>query len=123
MDDLDPTQIAELRQRIENELAELEALSQASAEGSRPVELDQQSVGRISRMDAMQVQAMALASQKRRTARIDGLKAALRRLSDGRLSQGEYGYCASCDEPIAFGRLKADPMARLCLACARLGET
>ncbi|MCT8268178.1 MULTISPECIES: TraR/DksA family transcriptional regulator [Afifella] len=118
MDDFDPTQIAELRRRIEDELAELEALSEAGSEGSRPVELDQQSVGRISRMDAMQVQAMALASQKRRTARIDGLKAALRRLSDG-----EYGYCASCEEPIAFGRLKADPMARLCLACARLGET
>ena len=45
-------------------------LSAVSAEGRRPVELDQQSVGRLSRMDALQVQAMAMAVETRRRGRL-----------------------------------------------------
>ena len=106
--------IAELLNRIENELVELTELYSAHSSDSAPVTLDQQSVGRLSRMDAIQGQAMATATANRRAVRIEALKAALRRFEIG-----EYGFCASCDEPIAEGRLRADPTAYFCVACAR----
>jgi DnaK suppressor protein len=68
-------------------------------------------------MDALQGQAMAqetLRRQQRERVRID---AALRRLDDG-----GYGTCQECAEPIAAGRLEADPAATLCVACAEAAE-
>jgi len=108
---------ARFRARVDAELAELLAMSRSSAGERAPVELDQQSVGRLSRMDAMRVQAMAQAGERRRQARIVGLRAAL-----SRMDEGEFGFCESCGEPIPEGRLEVDPTARLCVACARLGE-
>ena len=105
---------ADLRARIEAELEELTELRSAHSADSAPVSLDQQSVGRVSRMDAMQRQAMAVASERRRKARIEALKGALRRIE-----LGDYGFCANCGEPIALGRLNADPTAVFCVSCAR----
>ena len=45
---------------------ELHGLINAANENARPVELDQSKVGRLSRMDAMQSQAMARETQRRR---------------------------------------------------------
>ena len=103
--------IEEFRRLVDAEITELEDLRQQSAEGRAPVALDQQSVGRLARMDAMQVQAMALAAERRRFARLDQLRTVLQRIDDG-----EFGWCEDCDEAIAEGRLKVDPTARLCVA-------
>ena len=81
------------------------------------VELDQTRVGRLSRMDALQGQAMAQASAGRREQALKRIEAALVRISDG-----SYGYCLNCDEPIALARLEADPAAPLCVACAERRE-
>jgi DnaK suppressor protein len=106
--------IARFRPQVEAELAELLAASQTSAEERGPVTLDQQSVGRLSRMDAMQVQAMAQEKERRRQARIAVLRGAL-----ARMESGEFGECAECGEPIAERRLEVDPTALLCVSCAR----
>ncbi len=108
---------ARFRPRLESELAELVAASRSSADDRAPVQLDQQSVGRLARMDAMQVQAMALASERRRQARIAALRAAL-----SRMEEGEFGSCERCGEPIPEGRLGLDPTARACVPCARGDE-
>ena len=84
-----------------------------SAESRDPVALDQQSVGRLSRMDAMQQQAMSKATEAARARDLLRVEAALRRLRDG-----EYGYCEECGEEIPDGRLKIDPMAERCVGCA-----
>ena len=68
-------------------------------------------------MDAMQLQAMALAAERRRADRINIVESAL-----GRIAAQEYGYCLSCDEPIAIRRLNADPAAARCLSCAGSDE-
>lgn len=88
------------------------AESEATADDRAPVTLDQQSVGRLSRMDAMAGQNMAAATERARKAQIVKIDAALRRLDDG-----DYGYCIDCDEPIAPKRLEADPTASLCITC------
>ncbi len=89
-------------------------MSAASAGERRPVELDQQSVGRLSRMDAMQIQAMAQALEARRQGRLQLIDAALRRLEDG-----DYGYCVNCGEKIPVGRLSIDPTISRCIDCAQ----
>ncbi|MEK9855548.1 MAG: TraR/DksA C4-type zinc finger protein [Rhodobiaceae bacterium] len=103
---------AGFRESILQEIDELRALSDASREGRAPVELDQQSVGRLSRMDAMQQQSMDVAREERRRQRLAVLAAALRRL-DG----GEYGYCLACGEDILPQRLEIDPAVTLCVSC------
>ena len=88
--------------------------AEARSGGDRaPVELDQTSVGRLSRVDAMQQQAMAAAQARRRAARMRALEAALRRLETD-----EFGWCEACGEPIPEGRLVIDPCATRCVACA-----
>jgi len=84
----------------------------SSEESAAVVELDQSKVGRLSRMDAMQAQAMAQASAQRREAMLRNIEAALTRIDDG-----DYGLCRDCDEPIHPKRLEFDPTALRCIEC------
>ena len=81
------------------------------------VELDQSKVGRLSRMDAMQAQAMAQAAVGRRKLQLQRIDGALQRLDDG-----EFGLCRTCDEPINPQRLMFDPAVLTCITCAELSE-
>jgi DnaK suppressor protein len=87
-------------------------------EGERDsVELDQARVGRLSRMDAMQSQAMTEAAERRREMELRRIAAALHRMEED-----SYGYCEHCGEPIAIKRLEIDPAAELCIRCASQAE-
>ncbi|MFN0263261.1 TraR/DksA family transcriptional regulator [Tepidamorphus sp. 3E244] len=105
------------RKALESRRAELLSLSRMAAGDNAPVALDQQSVGRLSRMDAMQRQAMSQEQERRRALELRRIDAALERLDEG-----EYGECDSCGEEISDKRLSVDPAAHLCIACARMGE-
>lgn len=83
----------------------------------RTVELDQSRVGRLSRMDALQGQAMSVAAKHRRQSELQRIAAALRRIDDD-----EYGYCEQCGGRIPAGRLEIDPAAELCVECAARAE-
>ena len=78
-----------------------------------PVELDQTSVGRLSRMDAMQAQAMQLETGRRREQELIRIDSALKRIETG-----GFGYCAICDEEIEEKRLLHDPTFPTCVGCA-----
>ena len=105
--------IGALRDRLLNLQADIEALVVSSTESRKPVELDQASVGRLTRMDAMQGQAMAVAVQRRRQDELLRIRAALRRIE-----KGEYGYCCVCGSEIAPARLTLDPAIPTCITCA-----
>ena len=109
--DLDATVV---RRALEQEQAELLDVSTSAKEVRQPVELDQQSVGRLSRMDAMQVQAMAQAVEARRRARLQSIEAALQRLESG-----DFGYCVECGDEISRKRLDIDPTTTRCIDCGR----
>ena len=97
-----------------------QALLQADETGEeaeKVVELDQTRVGRLSRMDAMQAQAMSLETGRRRRLDLVKTEAALRRLDEG-----EFGECLDCTEAINPNRLEADPTATLCISCAEAQE-
>jgi DnaK suppressor protein len=93
--------------------AQLEQESRSSADSRQAVELDQQSVGRLSRMDALQSQAMAQAQERKRRNDLTRIELAMRRLAEG-----DYGYCVECGEEISEKRLIIDPMAERCVGCA-----
>jgi len=91
--------------------------AEASEEATRTVELDQTRVGRLTRMDALQAQAMAKECERRRLTELGRIEAAL-----VRMDKDEYGYCLTCEEQISGGRLRVDPAATLCIACASRAE-
>ncbi len=105
---------AAVKERLLARLSELAGHGEDSQEDRQAVTLDQQSVGRLSRMDAMQRQAMAQATERRRGDEKRRIEATL-----ARIEEGEYGFCTECGEEIAPGRLEADPTVPLCLSCAR----
>ena len=86
-------------------------------QAEQTVELDQSSVGRLSRMDAMQAQAMSIETGRRRRSKLRQIAGALQRIE-----ADEYGYCQECGEDIASARLDFDPTAILCIRCASAKE-
>ncbi len=114
MSEPDQAELAGLfRARLLDEAADLERQSGETAAQRAPVELDQQAMGRLSRMDDIQSQEMAQAADRRRRQRGAMIAAALKRMD-----QDRYGDCLGCGEPIEPKRLEADPAAAQCLGCA-----
>jgi DnaK suppressor protein len=114
MADENSLDLADIRRRLEAERDSLKDLARDRAADQEPVTLDQQSVGRVSRMDAMQVQAMAQAVAERRDLRLRLIDAALTRLD-----KDTYGFCVDCGEDILAARLEADLTNPRCVDCAR----
>tara|TARA_B100001175_G_scaffold243534_1_gene209978 strand:- start:69 stop:407 length:339 start_codon:yes stop_codon:yes gene_type:complete len=106
--------VEQFRILIQQKVADLAAEDDLGHGAQRTVELDQQSVGRLSRMDSLQSQAMAQAQQRRRNSQKNALAAALHRLDEG-----EFGYCDDCGDAIAEARLKTNPALMHCISCAR----
>lgn len=102
------------RKSLDGRLAELEEAHASTEEDRAPVTLDQTTQGRLSRMDALQVQAMALETDRRREMEIKRVEAAL-----GRMDDDEFGYCISCGDEIEIKRLDNDPATPTCIGCAR----
>lgn len=111
---MDPATQNNFRARIGARIDDLAAQSAASQADRAAVALDQQSVGRLSRMDALQQQAMAKATEAWRQAEIAQLRAALARIDDG-----SFGYCVDCGEEIGAERLTRAPAVLKCMSCAR----
>jgi DnaK suppressor protein len=109
---LPPELLDAVRLDLETQLARLERSMATTAEAVRPVELDQQAVGRLSRMDALQNQHMSQNLKEREEARYGAIRAAL-----GRMAAGTYGTCTTCGEMLAPGRLLVMPEAAHCPRC------
>ena len=106
------------KKRLRELREEIEELSEVTEEARKPVELDQTAVGRLSRMDALQTQAMQLETERRRSIEIQRIDAALQRIAEG-----EFGYCVSCGIKIELKRLENDPTTPTCFDCAEMSET
>jgi len=113
--DIDPDRFkALLLQRRDHLLS----VAETGEEAAQPIELDQARMGRLSRMDALQGQAMSLETKRRRESALQRIAAALHRIEEG-----DYGYCLDCGEAISSRRLEVDPAAPLCIQCASKSET
>jgi DnaK suppressor protein len=105
------------KKRLADRLAEIIA-GQTGRKGDNPLELDQTKVGRLSRMDAVQQQAMAKAAARLTVLERQRIEAALKRIHSG-----EYGYCVLSGEEVAEGRLCFDPSVATCISCAKKTES
>jgi DnaK suppressor protein len=117
-DEEDVDLYADMLERLHSLRADLLTAAATGAGASQIVELDQARVGRLSRMDALQAQAMSQASDQRREMMLRKITAAV-----GRIENDSYGACQSCDEAISRKRLEFDPTALLCIDCASAAES
>ncbi len=113
MTDRSDIDLEALEARLKERRAELRRLEEVTEDSRRPVELDQTRVGRLTRMDALQDQAMSLETERRRQLELQRIEGAL-----ARIAEGDYGYCVSCGEEIAARRLALDPAVPICIDCA-----
>lgn len=111
---MNKTQISGYKKRLIELRGELTRLNQVTADSRKPVALDQTSVGRLSRMDAMQAQAMQLETGRRRELELQRIESAL-----VRIDTDDFGYCITCGEDIEDKRLAHDPTLPTCIACAK----
>ena len=114
---LDDEQLEHFRQQLLERQLLLQDLQATGESAAGVVELDQSSVGRLSRMDALQGQAMSRERQRRRQLELQQITAALHRIDEG-----DYGDCTSCGEAITLPRLEHDPAVPLCIVCASARE-
>ena len=109
---MNEAELEQNRQKLIRLRSELRELEESFREASEPVKLDQARVGRLSRMDAMQAQQMALEAARRRQDQLLKIEGALRRIESG-----EYGYCFVCGEEIDIRRFSVDPTTTRCMKC------
>ena len=109
---MDAERILYFRQRLETLSKEVNGALNASKDSANVVELDT-AIGRLSRMDAMQNQQMALELRRRQENQLLRIKNALKRMD-----QGRYGQCGKCKGPIAEERLEGSPDVVMCVQCA-----
>ena len=109
---MEEADIEQFRMTLLRQRTELQDLEESARDAAKPVELDQASVGRLSRMDAMQAQQMARETERRRRQQVARIEAALRRIESG-----DYGYCYVCGEEIDIRRLAVDPAITRCIKC------
>ena len=85
---MDDNIVDRYQQQLLSMQSELEAMAALASSSTDTVVLDQSRVGRLSRMDALQGQQMALESERRRKQQLVEIQAALRCIE-----QGDFGYC------------------------------
>ena len=117
MSEISAAQISIFRKTLIDNRELLKAAIEGETESSKTVELDQSTMGRLSRMDALQGQAM---TQETKLRHEEGLRNIISALS--RIESGDFGYCLKCDELISLARLEVNPAATLCINCASLAE-
>jgi DnaK suppressor protein len=109
---LTPEEREEIRGLLQNLVTSLQERMDSSSDQADPVQLDEP-IGRLSRMDAIQMQQMALAGLSREQQQF-ALACYALRLVDGE----EFGNCDSCKGPIGIDRLRFQPEILLCVRCA-----
>ena len=117
MDELTEAQEQEMAVALQRAADEIRRSLRTLDEAAQVVELDQPTMGRLSRVDAIQSQQMAKSNQGASRLRLRQIEAAAQRLQEG-----EYGFCRSCDEPIGLARLRVRPEAVLCIDCQERQE-
>jgi DnaK suppressor protein len=101
-----------MKENIQKIIKELQSEIEDLKESSKPVK-PENSLGRLTCMDAMAAQMMNVAAMERLKLRIEKLTAAIVRVENG-----EYGICLSCGEEIGEKRLLTIAQATICIECS-----
>ena len=101
------------RKLLQQQREEILEVLDSGKSAAGTVKLDQTSVGRLSRMDALQSQAMLQEATRRREQSLRDIDISL-----SKLESGDYGFCEECGEQIAEKRLFFSPTVCCCIACS-----
>lgn len=108
-----PEQVADLRVELLRTLSKLERSLKIAGESARPQDLEQDTVGRLSRIDALQNAGLTENLAERERVQLEKVTGALRRIEEG-----TYGACNCCGGTIPFERLQIFPETLSCATCA-----
>ena len=115
--ELSAIEIQDLKHLIQLDVEKLRQQLSINVEATQPVLLDQTSVGRLSRIDAIQQQHLASSTRRQTQERLKRLIRALKAIDEN-----DYGYCQHCDHSIGVKRLQVQPEAARCYACQQLKD-
>ncbi|RKZ96356.1 MAG: TraR/DksA family transcriptional regulator, partial [Gammaproteobacteria bacterium] len=92
---MNQTDLQKFKHLLEQQRDKLMATQQMAQSSTQTVELDQASVGRVSRVDALQAQSMAVETTRLRQQQLRKISTAL-----ALIESSDYGYCSICDDEI-----------------------
>ena len=99
---------------IKNELNKILKAIKMIETKPKIIELDQQLIGRLSRIDSIMDKEMSTAKLERQKQRLKQLEEALKKLE-----KEDFGVCIDCGEDIEFKRIKSNPVVKKCFDCMR----
>jgi DnaK suppressor protein len=108
---LSDQQVIQIRDELERRLKRMDRNGGSAANGHGR-EIDQSTVGRLSRIEALQNQGLTDSLRERERTQRDEVLQAL-----NRIAEGCFGLCLGCRAQIEFERLLVFPEARTCSDC------
>lgn len=102
----------EIKARIESEISKTELQIQEYKELTLPV-APENSIGRISRMDAINNKSVTEAALRKAKEKLEKLKFAL-----SKVDLDDFGVCIKCKQTIPLGRILIMPQSRTCVKCS-----
>ncbi len=103
---------ADLRQKIEEKIVQAEKEIAHLEANTQPIS-PENSLGRVSRMDAINNKGVAEAALRSSKKKLGKLKVALTKID-----QAGFGMCKNCKKPIPAPRLMYMPESTTCVRCA-----
>ena len=101
-----------LKAKIEQQIVQYLDDIRGMEEMTQPVK-PENSLGRISRMDAINTKGVLESSLRNKRNKLNKLKVALQKINEP-----SFGICDNCDKPIQEGRLMFLPESTRCINCA-----
>lgn len=102
-----------IKEIILNEIKETKFILEEFKEITKPVAPDD-SIGRISRMDAINNKSTAEFSERQAKNKLNDLRTQL-----NRLDTNDFGKCQNCKEPIPLERIIFMPESLFCVNCKK----
>ena len=102
----------DIKERINKKMQSLKERIEEYTELTKPIP-PSDSIGRVSRMDAINNRSVNEAALRQLEMQVKGLEDALQRLGDDK-----FGRCVSCGEKIPLGRIIIMPGAIRCVRCS-----
>lgn len=102
----------ELKKKIEAEILKTEGEIREVEKLTQPI-TPENSIGRVSRMDAINNKSVMEAALRTKKSKLTKLKIAL-----AKIEETNFGLCAMCNHPIQSMRLMYMPESTRCVRCA-----
>jgi len=109
---MSPEEKQRLRQKIASHILKTQDDIEDIEKNTQPIS-PENSIGRVSRMDAINNKSVMEAALRNKKSKLSKLKIAL-----SKIDSEDFGVCSMCKNPIQQGRLMFMPESTKCIRCA-----